>query len=313
MREIGGYFGLEQFPGREYHEDLVGVNSGRNGLLYIVKARKYRKLYIPRYLCDSVSQLCRREGIAYEEYAVDRSFLPVFDGTLQSGEAIYIVNYYGQISNEQVLAMQKRWGSIVFDNVQAFFQRPVSGVDTVYSCRKFFGVPDGGYVACDVALPLGTDCSRDRMTHILGRFEVSGSAFYEAFQRNDELFYTTPLKKMSPLTRNILRGVDYEAVRETRNRNFAQLHDALGRYNGISLKPADGPYCYPFYCENGMALKRELAQEKIYVATLWPNVLEYADTQEKDYTENILPLPCDQRYATEDMARMIQIILKRIQ
>lgn len=309
MKEIGGYLGLESFSGREYHTDLVGVNSGRNALLYVMKVRGYHKLYIPRFLCDSVSELCRREGFEFEEYSIDSLFLPVFDRTLGQGEALYIVNFYGKISNDMVRQMQSKWGSIIFDNVQAFFQKPVSGVDTVYSCRKFFGVPDGGYVAAHgQKLPLEPDCSRERMTHILGRYEVSGAAFYNAFQENDELFYDMPLREMSSLTHNILRGVDYDEVRRKRNENYAVLEDALGARNLMSFAAPDGPYCYPFYCKNGMELKRKLAQKKIYVPTLWPNVRVHEGTIEKDLAENILPLPCDQRYTAEDMRYIIKSI-----
>lgn len=312
MREIGGYFGLEQFCGQEYHRDLIGVNSGRNALLYILRARHYRKIYIPRFLCDSVSELCCREGYAYEEYALDENFLPKFDQQLAADEVLYIVNYYGQVSDETILQL-KKLGNVILDNVQDFYRKPLAGVDTVYSCRKFFGVPDGGYVACNATeLPLKMDCSRDRMTHILGRFEESGSAFYGEFQKNDERFYELPLLAMSPLTRNILRGIDYDAVRRIRNENYLQLHSALGTYNRLQLNIPDGPYVYPFYCPNGMEIKKKLAEKKIYVATLWPNVLEYDGTLEKDYAENILPLPIDQRYTKDDMMRVIYAISEDI-
>lgn len=308
MKEIGGYFGLEQFPSKPYHSGLAAVNSGRNALLYIVKVRGYEKLYIPRFLCDTVAELCKREGIAYEEYGISPEFLPVFDGAPGPREAVYIVNFYGQLSNDMLLEMQTRWGNVIVDNVQDFFRKPLAGVDTVYSCRKFFGVPDGGYAACDGAdLPLEADFSRDRMTHILGRFEDCGSGFYRDFQENDYLFYSRPLRRMSRLTQNILGAVDYEAVRRARNANYAQLAQALDPYNRLVLTPPDGPYCYPFYCKNGMSIKKRLAEEKIYVPTLWPNVPGHPAVTELeiDYAENILPLPCDQRYGVEDMTRIL--------
>lgn len=308
MKEIGGYFGLEMFRGEEYHGTLTGVNSGRNALLYIIKARNIKKLYIPRFLCDSVARLCRRENVDFEEYAIDRNFLPLFNRKLTEGEWLYIVNFYGQLADTQVLELKERYGRIILDNVQDFFRRPMAGVDTVYSCRKFFGVSDGGYVACDVRLPLEKDSSRERMRHLLGRLEVSGSAFYADFQQNDEGFYELPLLEMSPVTRNIMRAVDYDWVRQTRNENYAALAAALGDFNLLNLKAPDGPYCYPFYHKNGMELKRRLAGEKIYVPTLWPNVLGFEGSLEKDYAENILPLPCDQRCDPEDMQRIIRSI-----
>ena len=314
MKEIGGYFGLEQFAGRAYHEGLVAVNSGRNALLYILKARQVQKLYIPSFLCDSVSELCKREGYAYEEYPINADFLPEFSKKLGTGEYLYVVNYYGQIQNEQILALKAKHGRIVMDNVQAFFQKPVPGVDTVYSCRKYFGVPDGGYAAtdCEPAEALPKDVSKDRMKHILGRFEENATTYYGDFQENDERFYELPLREMSALTENILRAVDYAAVKERRNENYKALAQLLDSRNKLRLTMPEGPYCYPFYCENGMELKRKLAACKIFIPTLWPNVRNMEGALEKDYAENILPLPCDQRYGPEDMLRMANELLAHI-
>ena len=310
MKEIGGYFGLERFGGKVYHDCAIAVNSARNALLYVLKARSVEKLYIPRFLCDTVSELCLREGYAYEEYAIDASFLPVFDIPLKSNEYLYIVNFYGQLTDEQILQYKARWNNIIVDHVQDFFRKPLPGIDAVYSCRKFFGVPDGGYAATDAVLPyeLPMDISKDRMKHILGRFEETGSAYYADFQENDESFYTMPLKKMSALTQNILAAIDYDAVRSKRNANYRLLDQMLGDLNSLKLMQPDGPYCYPFYCQNGMEIKKQLAANKIYVATLWPNVLKYDCTIEKDFAENILPLPCDQRYDESDIMHMVNCI-----
>ena len=308
MKEIGGYFGLEPLMNRPYYPDLIAVNNARNALLYIIKARKVRKLFIPYFLCDSVSNLCLREQIEFAYYHIDRYFRPVFNGDLAADEYLYIVNFYGQISNEEAENYKERFGNVIFDNVQAFFQKPVPGIDTVYSCRKFFGVPDGGYVSTDTYLnvPLPEDVSSERMKHILGRFEGKASDFYADFKKNDALFKELELRSMSALTRNILGAIDYESVRKKREENFEALHQALGAKNALSLIKPIGPYVYPFYCENGMEVKKRLAQESIFVATLWPNVLSMEGTLEKKYAENILPLPCDQRYDLEDMRRVIQ-------
>lgn len=314
MKEIGGYFGLERFSGQAYHHDLVAVNSGRNALLYILQARQVKKLYIPRFLCDSISELCKREGYAYEEYQVNADFLPAFSKELGDGEYLYVVNYFGQLRNEQILALKAQYDRIILDNVQAFFQKPVPGIDTVYSCRKYFGVPDGGYAATDCrwSEELPKDISKDRMKHILGRFEENASAYYGDFQNNDEQFYELPLREMSALTENILRAVDYCAVQEKRNDNYAMLAQLLGSRNKLQLTAPEGPYCYPFYCENGMEIKRKLAAGKIFIPTLWPNVRNLEGTLEKDYAENILQLPCDQRYGPEDMIRMVNELLTHI-
>ena len=312
MKEIGGFFGLEQFSGEEYHGDLLALNTGRNALAYLIRARQIKKLYIPAFLCDSVSKVCSREGCAYTYYSIDRDFMPVFDRTLEAGEYLYIVNFYGQLDNDCVKRLTDKYGRIIFDNIHAFYQRPVPGVDTLYSCRKFFGVPDGAYLATDALLQesLEKDVSRERMKHVLGRFEGCASDYHSDFKANDKSFVELPLREMSELTHNLLRAVDYEQVKNRRNENYAILAKALDSRNPLQPITPDGPYAYPLYCENGMEVKRQLAGKKIYIATLWPNVLECGSGLECDYTRNILPLPCDQRYGSQEMEFLIEEVLK---
>lgn len=314
MKEIGGYFGLEQFGGDEYYSDLIAVNTARNALVYLIRSNRIKKLYIPYFLCGSVSDVCNRECCSYEYYHIGKDFFPIFDKSLKNGEYLYVVNYYGMIDNDQAVRLKKHYGNIILDNVQAFFQRPIKGIDTIYSCRKFFGVSDGGYVSTDALLneALPVDVSMDRMRHVLGRYEgKSASDYYGEFKANDHAFVGLELRSMSRLTHNILRAINYEAIKQTREENFAFLHEKLGPLNSLKTNAPVGPYAYPFYCKNGMEIKKVLAQKKIFVATLWPNVLEFDGCElEKDYAENILPLPCDQRYDTEDMKKVIEEVLE---
>ena len=309
--EIGGYFGLEPLISNEYYKDLIALNTARNALLYILKARKIQKLYIPYYLCDSVSEMCDREGYTYEFYHINSGFLPFFEKDLSDNEYLYIVNYYGQISNEQIKNLQAKYKRIIIDNVQSFFQIPIHGIDTIYSCRKFFGVPDGAYLSTDCLLEeeLPEDVSSGRLKHLLGRFETgSASTYYQDFQKNDDSFKNLKLRKMSKLTHNILGAIDYEKVKKIREENYLFLHEHLKQTNRLILTIPEGPYAYPFYCKNGMELRRKMAEQKIYIPTLWPNVLCSDDLIAKDYTECVLPLPCDQRYRIEEM----QIIIKEV-
>lgn len=313
MKEIGGYFGLESFSGKEYYSDLIALNSARNALVYLIRARKIEKLYIPYYLCDSVSGICDREGCRYEYYNIGRNFEPIFEKELSEGEYFYFVNYFGQFDSEKILKFKAKYRNFICDNVQAFFTPPIDGVDTVYSCRKFFGVPDGSYLSTDAKFEekLDTDFSADRMKHVLGRFDGDcASDYYGDFRKNDDAFVDMPLREMSRLTRNIMSAVNYEAAKEKREQNFALLHGAIGGLNKLKVRCPEGPYVYPFYCENGMEVKKALAKKRIYVATLWPEVIELGQAIERDFAENILPLPCDQRYGSEEMERMVCELVK---
>lgn len=310
MKEIGGYFGLEHLMHKPYYKNLIELNTGRNALLYLMKAKKIKKLYIPYFLCKSVRNMLEKYKYDYELYKINDKFSPIFDKCLRDDEYLYIVNYYGQLNNESVDILRQNYKNIILDNTQAFFQNPIDGIDTIYSCRKFFGVPDGAYLSTESILgeELDVDVSKDRMEHILGRYEGQASNYYNRFKDVDLSFTYEPLKYMSKITRNILGAIDYENVKKMRNENFAYLYSKIKKHNKIKLKEPDGAFAYPFYIRNGFEVRKKLAENKIYIPILWPNVL--IDTPnvsiEYDYAANILPLPCDQRYGIEDMDNILE-------
>ena len=309
MAEIGGYFGLENLIHSEYYPDYIALNTARNAVAYLIKIKGIKKIYIPKYLCDSIFKLCEREGCEYEFYEVDSNFQPIFDKMLNNNEWLYIVNYYGQVDN--VIELKERYRRIIFDNVQAFFQKQVEGVDTIYSCRKFFGVPDGAYLSSDIRQDLEEDVSKDRMEHVLGRYEITASEFYGKYVENEESYYDLPVRAMSKLTRNILGAVDYEFVKRRREENFSYLHERLSEKNGISVNMVEGSFAYPFYVKGGMEIKKALAGKGIYVPSLWPSAMEFGGLA-KDYSENILPLPCDQRYSVDEMKIIVDELEKNL-
>ena len=68
MKEIGGYFQLEEMPGEEYYPDLYRVNLGRTALLWLLKSRRCRKILLPYFLCGSVVHTCQENQIETEFY-----------------------------------------------------------------------------------------------------------------------------------------------------------------------------------------------------------------------------------------------------
>ena len=310
MKEIGGYFGLDQFIDRPYYKNMIELNIGRNALLYLMKSRKVKKLYLPYYLCDSVVDILKKYNYDFEYYHIDSEFNPVFEKELNQDEYLYIVNYYGQLTNEKIICLKEKYESIIIDNTHAFFQKPIQNIDTIYSCRKFFGVPDGAYLASDCLLDeeLELDISKDRMSHILGRFEGVASDYYYNFQENDKAFKSTSLRSMSKLTKNILGAIDYEKVANIRDQNYSYLEAKLKEINKLNLIKPEGAFAYPLYMENGLEVRKKLAEKKIYIPTLWPNVIldNIEDSIEYDYATNILPLPCDQRYDIGDMETLLK-------
>ena len=312
MKEIGGYFGFEDLVHKEFHSGLIALNTGRNALCYAVKAYGIKKIYTPYYLCRSIENMLKNNNIPYEKYHVDEKFEPVFSRKLENDEYILIVNYYGQICEERALDLQNRYSNVVLDNTHAFFQTPLPGMPTFCSCRKFFGVADGAYLAAEkrLNLDLETDVSKDRMKHLLGRYEGCASDHYSDSRKNDAALASEPVKLMSRLTANILGAVDHKKVLKKRSENFLYLDGTLKGMNPLELAVPDGPFAYPFYSENAVEIRRNAAEKKIYIPLLWPGVLEDegAGETEKRYARNILPLPCDQRYGRDEMEKIVMLL-----
>ena len=93
---------------------------------------------------------------------------------------VYVVNYYGILKDEVLVQLSKKY-RIIIDNAQAFFRKPILGIDTIYTCRKFFGVSDGAYLSTDTYMDkeLSTDQSYDRMEYLFGRIDTCASDFYK--------------------------------------------------------------------------------------------------------------------------------------
>lgn len=314
MKEIGGYFEFEQLITNEYYKNLIKLNTGRNSLIYLMKAKSIKKVYLPYYLCESVYEILNKYNYKYEFYRIDEEFLPVFNKKLLSNEYIYIVNFYGQLNNEKILQLKEKYKNIILDNTHAFFQLPLNGIDTIYNCRKWFGVPDGAYLSTNIKLSgeLEEDFSKDRMTHLLGRYEGKALDYYIYFQENDKKFKIEKIKQMSKLTQNILGAVDYEKTKKIRKENYQYLHNYLKSINKLKLNDIEIPFCYPLYLDNIEGIREYLAKNKIYIPILWPNVLREnpEESIEYKYTKNILPIPCDQRYTIESMKYIIFKILE---
>ena len=305
MREIGGYIELDTFTGPMLHGDGIKLNCGRNALAYLIEAKRIDKLWMPKFMCDSCDKVLSDRGVVVEYYSIGLDFKPIvpeWDGWL------YVVNYYGQLSNEYLASLGDR---VIVDNAQAYFQDPV----TLYTCRKFFGVADGAVLYTDKTIEVEQqDESFRRMNFLLGRYERTASEFYPEYAANNNFFENEPIKRMSKLTENLLHGIDYERVRQRRTENFAFLHERLHGINRLNLTIPEGAFMYPLYLENGAEIRKKLQAMKIYIPTLWPSVFALCGKMEPEYdmAKNILPLPVDQRYWTEEMEYLADEVRKCI-
>ncbi len=316
MREIGGYFELELAQKEEYHANAIKLNSGRNALKYILKAQKFKKIFIPSFICNSLVEPLVDLNIEYEFYNINEAFEVIQNISLADEEKILYINYFG-LKNKYIDVLVTKYGkSLIIDNTQAFFEKPFKNIDTIYSPRKFFGVSDGGYLYTNHILSenFKKDHSCKTSLQLFGRIDKDASSFYDRYQKTEQRLTNQPLKSMSRLTSRILESIDYDSVKMKREENFNYLHNQLKDINKLQIdtESLSIPFVYPFMSDD-IQLRDELISNKIYVAKYWNEVLTRKNTSsmEYDFVNKIIPLPIDQRYNLEDMKRMVDIIKKK--
>lgn len=303
-KEIGGYIEFEYFHGEMLYNNGIRLDCGRSCLGYLIKSKQIKRLAMPSFMCDAVFDLCKDYGVTMDFYEVGYDFLP--QNPLVYDEAyLYLCNYYGQLKEDIVNEYRNKFSRVIVDNSQAYFTKPVDDIDTLYTCRKFFGVPDGGilYTKSTLEVELEQSESHMHMGYLMGRFERTASEFYAESADNNDRFEGQSVKRMSKLTENILHGIDYIYIKERREENYNYLHEFFKERNRLNLVSPPGPYAYPLLVSDTNGVRQQLAREGIYIPVLWPNVTKEQDksTVAYDLAMNILPLPCDQRYGLEEM------------
>ena len=317
-KAIGGYFSLEisKVQNEYIHTQGVHLNSGRSALEYILKSIPVvQKLYIPYYTCDVVLEPINKLGIPYGYYRIDEHLELADEIQLDKDEYLLVTNYFG-IKDAYIKKLAKQYGKqLIVDNAQALFAEPLEGIKTIYSPRKFVGIPDGGIAYIDNGLDVADmeqDVSYNRCSHLLKRLDLEAEAGYNDFRANSRQLVNQPIRRISNLTWHLLQGIDFEEVKKRRWKNFMLMHQALSSINRLHIPESETfacPMVYPLYTSD-MTLKKWLIDNKIFVATYWPNVLEWCKEGmlEHELASKVIAIPIDQRYKNEDMNRIIQTL-----
>ena len=320
MNAIGGYFELADLVegGRFPHDDGVLLNTGRNALEYILRSiDNVKHIYLPYYSCKVVFETLEKLNIPYTFYHINTDFEFADDVNLQEDEYIIANNYYG-IKDAYIQKLAEIYGDqLIVDCAQAFLAKPLLGIKSFYSMRKFVGVADGGVaylgnLSDDLVEVEEVENTDDHDSHLFKRKQFGAEAGFADFQANEKKLDDQPIRYMSFQTKWILDHVGYEKVIACRRENYKYLHEALRDKNALVLPDMNSftcPMVYPFMMKTKRDLRKKLIENKIFVARYWPNIEDVAEFEtEYDISMDVIPIPCDQRYGYEDMNRIINLI-----
>ena len=311
MKPIGGYFELELQHGKLPYPNAVPVNFGRGGLALIVQTRRYRRVWIPDYICPVVPRYLERIGVEYSTYEINLNLEPTAIPQLERDESFLYVNYFG-VKDAYCRMLEQKQKNLILDLTQAFYYEPTVA-DGFNSARKFFGVPDGAFVfgagVSDEGLPRAI--SYDQFAPLLMRADGDLAGGYSAFHSLDDAREHLDAAQMATLTRLLISSVDVDSARIRRSTNFVKLATELSSTNELMFnQDAVGPLVYPYLVKDGERLKKRLIEKKIFCPTYWPKT-QGAGYAAGRLVNDLVCMPCDQRYDVEDMKYILSFVEKK--
>lgn len=308
-KEYGGFLPLELNLGGNqpyYHgyPNILSFNTVKAALPLVSKVLKAKKIYVPYYLCPNVIEELEKSFDNVEFYYLNENLQPRINSP--KGKTIYLVDYFG-IMDKAVYeyVVDNPETTFIIDNAHSFYNRPImrSNVFNLYSCKKFFGVPDGGYLISDRKIDQVYDKSVSSYisNYLIKSLEEGTNSCYQEKKKIDE-YINNNYSGISIFAEELLSRIDYEKIKTIRKKNFNLYQEYFVEVNQIKCEENSIPYIYPLNV--GKNIKDKLIKEKIYVPTLWSQVLDagFDNTAEKKMAENTLFLPLDQRYAEEDIS-----------
>lgn len=332
---------------RKYRrKNCVYTASGREAIALALRSlensgRDLDKIcLLPAYMCDSVFLPFARAGYEIRFYHVDRRLeidIAAFEEELERMETGVILThpYYGSDTCRKLRdlyeSIRKRDICIIEDVTQSYYlEEGGRGADYVVgSLRKWYPIPDGGFVASDEELVQdglsdGEEYAARRLKPLTDKWDYlfGGKLAWEAKAREaakadflrcnreleKQLDEYAGIRRMSGIAAHILGGIDEAAAKRQRRENAAYLSAHL-REAGV-LDPAyfsdDGPapLYFAVYAERRDEMQELLAKHGIYAPVLWPVGAEnaaYLTEDEKYIYAHMLALPVDQRYGTTQM------------
>lgn len=336
-RIIGGKLGLEGFilspdskPPFLQGGDILMVNA-RSGISLLIDLFSPGQVWMPSYLCNAMIKATDESKAAVRFYEVEYDLrIKHIDWTrdVQAGDFVVFVDYFGFPFDPNYALLAKQRGAwILEDACQALLSNSESEFSDfiIYSPRKFIGVPDGGIVRFSTKneineIRLGRPPEEWWLRAFFGmilrrEYDLHGGnhGWSDLFQ---EAATHTPIGRfaISELTHALIcHGFDYPFISERRIENYSFLASQLCEF---ALFPFLGkstvPLGFPIRINDRDRIRKMLLEKGILSTVHWPiNGFVPEVFQESHRLSNeIMTLPCDQRYDLGDMQYIVHQLSK---
>lgn len=316
INAIGGYFELELPVENNFlHAEAKCYQSARAAFMALLKnIKNVKRVWMPIYICDAMLAPVRAAGKEILFYTIDNNFAINKYIYLKPDDLLFYVNYFGvNARNVSNVLTEYNPAQVVIDCSQALYSGPYDCLATIYSPRKFLGVPDGGLLITQKVFQLPIEQDEEsifRTDHLLKRIAFSAEAGYESSKKSEASLQNIKPKRMSYLTKRLLASIDHNVIINKRKANFIALHNALGESNLILFNEInDAAMCYP-YLPRKKINKKTLAEKSIFIPTYWSDVItrSISGSFEQVAANEMLAIPCDQRISNNEINYILELI-----
>jgi len=345
MNEIGSEFELnpELFKNRITswskffpRKNLLFLASGRDSVVYAVKAFKIKKILVPSYIESLVTKQILQEEVKIQFFKINNDLsvnLKDIEKKIQNVDSLLVVHYFGflQPIKELKSLCTKSGVFLIEDCVQSmlssFSGKPIGsfGDFSFNSLRKFIGIPDGSIVSSRKRIPTHesnlhkklvkqrTDALIGKYHYMQGNKNYSRYYFKKAFVGPEKMINNYPKPApMSSKSKQVLIRTNFPRIIKIRRKNFLFLLSKLEKKAFYKKLPKNVcPMGFPIISKNRDRIKKLLVKNKIYPPIHWklPMIIDKSEFKESwNISNHILTMPMDETYSTMDMERIAKIL-----
>lgn len=277
------------------------------------------KAALPSYLCESMIEPLKIEGIEYKFYQVffkDGRF-QCDCSNIEDCNIILVIDYFGYESFDNPFPASNK--IIIRDLTHSIFTKKYDDADYYFgSLRKWAGFLCGGFAwKKNGSIDKPTDqlseyISLRKKAMDLKKDYLSGKGckdkFRQAFLDAEKLLDDCKIAMSGNSDQKLASHMDIDFLKKTRRDNAKVLIEGLLDLSLMnSLGPNDCPLFVPIATKKRNELRRHLIDSGIYCPIHWPKPFNDQCKSDKLYEEE-LSLVCDQRYSVRDMKRIVSSV-----
>lgn len=300
-------------------EQRFGYANARSALAHLLLDLKPKRIFLPSYICNAIVSACQFAGLEPIFFPQNTFLDPNVEwlrNELKSGDGLLAVNYFGKPPYSEFLEFVENSPEIQFieDCAQSLdMGQPSWGNYCLYSPRKIIGVADGGYIVSKrpnnflkSAEPSNNDGSHLwRPLLLRSEFPLQSELWFPIYKENETQAIVSS-RQITLHSHQLLQQIDALEVESIRKRNYAILQSELKNISFFQNEIINFvPLGFPVRLTSGKRdrLRDYLIENGIFPAIHWidtpiPSIL----------SEELLTLPCDQRYCEKDMNRIILVV-----